>query len=282
VALVTALAAVFAARNRRELSQPFRVLVVLGVVSVALMLPFSAILWRWTPDLRFVQFPWRWMEILCVGFAFFTAAAMNGSRGRRWASWIVVVFVFAALTAAASAMVRDAWWDSGDVPAMAEAIRSGRGYEGANEYAPVGSDRYELPGDPDDTERAEGVSSVPAERIAKFDMETGNVVPAVGVRLHVDRWSAERREFEADAAPPVTLAVRLVNFPAWELRVDDREIQTAAAPDTGQMLVTLPPGAHRVVIRFRRTWDRTTGGAISILSAISLLAFARRRRTPLV
>ncbi len=279
VALVTAVAAILAARKRREFSELYRVLVTLGVVSIALMLPFSKVVWRWTPDLRFVQFPWRWLEILCVGFAFFVAAAMSSSR-RRWTSRFAVAIVFAALAGAAGAMIRDAWWDSGDVPAMAEAIRSGRGYEGADEYAPVGSDRYELPGDPDDTERAEGVSSVPAARIGKIDSETGNVVPAAGVRLRIERWSAERREFEVETATPVTLAVKLVNYPAWEVRADGQEIQATAAPDTGQMLVALPPGARRVSVRFRRTWDRTAGIAISVLSAFGLLALSFRKRSP--
>lgn len=205
-----------------------------------------------------------------MGFAFFIAAAMSSSR-KRWASWFAVVLVFAALGAAASAMIRDAWWDSVDVPAMAEAIQSGRGYEGTDEYAPVGSDHYELPGDPDDTERAEGVSSVPAARIGKFDAETGNIVPAAGVRLQIERWSAERRVFEAETAAPVTLALKLVNYPAWEVQINGKEIHAGAGPDTGQMLVILPPGAHHVAVRFRRTWDRTTGNAISVLSALTLL-----------
>jgi hypothetical protein len=42
----------------------------------------------------------------------------------------------------------------------------------------------------------------------------------------------------------------------------------------------LPPGAHRIEIRFRQTWDRIAGGAISILSAISLPALLWRKRTP--
>jgi hypothetical protein len=280
VALVTAVAAVLAARRRREFLEPFWVLVMLGMVSVALMLPFSSALWRWTPNLRFIQFPWRWSEVLCLGFAFLVAAAASIMR-RRWASWFAVAIVFAALGAAANAMIRDAWWDSGDVPAMAHTIRSGRGYEGADEYAPVGSDRYELPGDPDDSERAEGVSSVPAARIGKFDAVSGDVVPAAGVRLHIEKWSAERREFEADAAEPVTLAVKLVNYPAWEVRVDGRAIGAGANPDSGQMLVPWPPGAHRVAVRFRRTWDRASGDAISVLSALTLLAWvgaSRRRR----
>jgi hypothetical protein len=268
--VVTALAAVFVARKRRDFPELFSVLGALGLAAVAAMLPISGFLWRALPKLAFVQFPWRWLGILCLVFALFVAAAIDGSR-KPLVSWCAVAMVFAALALAARAMVRDAWWDTADVPAIAEAIRSGRGYEGADEYAPVGSDRYELPGDPDDDERTAGVSAVPAARIAKFDTEAGDVVPAAGVRLHVAQWSAERREFEAESAAPVTLAVRLVNYPAWDVRLDGRSIRPGAAPDTGQMLLPLSTGDHRVVVRFRRTWDRTAGNAISALSALVLL-----------
>jgi hypothetical protein len=285
VILVTCIAALFVARNRKDFSPLFWVLVTLGVTSLSLMLPVSNFLWRGLPDLRFVQFPWRWLEILGVAFAFFVAAAISGSQ-RRWASRCTGVIVLVALGAAATAMVRNAWWDSADVPTIAAAIHSGHGYEGADEYAPVGSDRYELPGNPDDTERVAGVSAVTAPQIGQFDSDSGAVVPVTGVSIHIANWSAERREFSAENATPVTLGVRLVNYPAWDVRLDGQEIRAAAAPDTGQMLVSLPAGTHSVSIRFRRTWDRTSGDAISVSSALTLLvcvgAFRKRREDELV
>ncbi len=279
VMLATGIAAAFIAKRRREFSELFWALITLGSVSVLLMLPFSDLLWRGLPELRFVQFPWRWLDILDVAFAFFVAAAIGRSR-RRWASWFAGIVIFVAIGAAATAMVLDAWWDNADVPAMADAIHSGRGYEGADEYASVGSDRYELPGNPDDSERVEGVSSVPAARIAQFDSDSGEIVPAADAKLDIERWSAERREFAAETATPVTLAVKLVNYPAWEVRLDGEEIGTGSAPDTGQMLIAVPAGAHRVAIRFRRTWDRRAGDAISIFAALLLLAFAFWFREP--
>lgn len=280
VILMTGIAAAFVTKKRREYSDLFWMLAVLGVASIALMLPFSSFLWSGLPELAFVQFPWRWLEILDLVFAFFVAAAMT--RPQRRVSWIAGILVFVAIGAAATAMVRDAWWDSADVPAMANAIHSARGYEGKDEYVPVGSDRYELPGNPDDTERVEGVSAIPASRIAQFDSGSGEIVPATGVRLNIERWSAERREFAAETAMPVTLAVKLVNYLAWEVRVDGQEVRADLAPDTGQMLVALPPGSHRVVVRFRRTWDRAAGAGISAISTFTLLALTLwfRKRTP--
>jgi hypothetical protein len=271
--LAACVAAAIAARKRREFGDLWWVLISLGAVSVAVMLPISNFLWRRLPELQFVQFPWRWLEILNLVFAFFVAAAISQSQ-RRWLTWLAAVVAFLAIATAAGAMVSDAWWDSADVPAMADAIRSARGYEGADEYAPVGSDRYELPGDPDDSERTAGVSSVPAPRIGKFDFDSGKVVPADDLTLEVEQWSAESKQFTADTVNSVTLALKVLKYPAWEVRVDGQEIGANSAPETGQMLVTLPPGTHRVTVRFRRTWDRTTGDAISIVTALTLLVFA--------
>ncbi len=277
---VTFLAAIVAARKRHGFNELSWVLAALAVASALLMWPFTNFLWRLLPELQFVQFPWRWLEQLAVAFAFFVAAAMAGVR-RRWVPWLAGVAVFVAIAAAAAAMIQTAWWDSGDVPSMFAAIHSGGGYRGTDEYDPVGCDRYELPGDPDDTERVEGVSSLPAQQVETLDAESGEVIPASGVKIHVEKWSAENRDFTAEAPQPVTLAVRLLNYPAWDVRVDGAGVRLGMVHDTGQMLVPIPQGAHRVSIRFRRTWDRLTGDAISIISAISLLAFVRRtkRRT---
>jgi 6-pyruvoyl-tetrahydropterin synthase related domain len=280
VMLVTGIAAIFVARKRRAFPELFWVLATLGLVSVLLMLPLTNFLWRELPELQFVQFPWRWLEMLDLVFAFFVAVAI-GQLQRLRLAWLAGVIVFVALGAAATAMVLDAWWDSADVPTIADAIHAGRGYEGTDEYAPAESDHYEFPGDPDDTERLQGASSVPADRIARFDSDYGAITPATSVDLKISRWSAERREFTAETGTPVTLAVKLVNYPAWEVRVDGHEVRSVLVEDTGQMLVALSPGPHRVAIRFRRTWDRTAGGTISILSALMLLAWlgvSRKRK----
>ncbi len=44
--------------------------------------------------------------------------------------------------------MKDAWWDSEDIPVLIAAIHSQHGYEGTDEYQPLGCDRYQLPGQP--------------------------------------------------------------------------------------------------------------------------------------
>lgn len=281
VICATFVAAIFASRKRREFRELWWVLVALAAVAILLMLPVTGAVWRVAPELQFVQFPWRWLEVLNLVCAFLIAAALSRMT-RKFASWMIVVLTFAAIGAAATAMITRAWWDHEDVPAMVAAIQSGRGYEGTDEYDPVGCDRYELPGNPDDTERLEGVSALPAHRIGQFDPDSGSVGTLEQATVNVEQWSAERREFTAQVSTPVTLAIRLLKYPAWDVRVDGHETRTDSAPDTGQMLLPLPEGAHRVTIRFRRTPDRAIGDAISVFSALALLAFmaATHKRSP--
>ncbi|MGC2420241.1 MAG: 6-pyruvoyl-tetrahydropterin synthase-related protein [Candidatus Acidiferrales bacterium] len=275
--LAAVIAAVLAARKRRDSAEIWRVLALLGAACGLLMFPVSLPLWRHLPKLEFVQFPWRWLGPLGVVFAFFTAAAMNGAR-RKWVPWVILAIVLGAIGATGRAMVRDAWWDSQDAPFLAQEIASGRGYEGVDEYMPLGCDRTELPGNPNDDERAEDVSSTPAQRIEELDAASGKVVPAHGIKLQIDKWSAERKAFAIDAPAPVTLALRLLNYPAWEVRVDGMAIPGESADNTAQLLVPVPAGRHRVEVRFSRTWDRTAGAALSLICAGGLFVFAAAER----
>ena len=276
-----AIAVLFTVSHGEQISKPWWVLVVLGLVSIALMLPFSVWLWHVLPKLWFIQFPWRWLDVVGICFAFFVAMAIAKLKSRA-ARWLTAVVIFAATGITAAAMLRQAPWDSGDLPQIAAWIHDGRGYEGTDEYAPIGCDRYQLPGDPDDSERPADVSPDPAPRIAKFDSDSGNIVPATGVRLHFDRWKSTDRAFTADTNQSVTLAPRLVNYPAWTTQISDQTVEPGLVPETAQMLLPVSPGSDRIRIRFRQTWDRALGDVISVIAAIALSALAweyRRRAT---
>ena len=270
--LVSGILAVFVARRRKELAQLWWMLVALGACSVFFMFSPSEVFWRVLPQLRFVQFPWRWLEGLGVVFALFTAAAARPSRKQR-ALWLAIVGLLAAT---ATALARDTWWDSDDPAAIADWIHSGDGYEGTDEYAPLGCDRYDLPGV---NPASDQPPLHPIPMFAKFDKASRAISPAAGVRLHVEKWSAERRILSEESAASVELALRIVTYPAWEARVDGRPVAIIAAPHTDEMVLPLSGGAHRIELRFRRTGDRTVGDLISLVSGLVLclwVALVRR------
>ena len=279
---IAGIAAVFAARRRRELPELWSMLLALGATSVLLMFPPTYLLWADLPELRYVQFPWRWLIPLGVVYALFVAAATGRTR-RPWV-WCAVLGVVTVATA--TAIVRDAWWDSEDIPVLAEAIRRGYGYEGTDEYAPLGCDRYSLPGS-DLLLTADGALQIPpvsddatmlTPRVAELDAATEKLVPVKSGNLNIETWTAEHRVFTDSTKRPVNLAVRLINYPAWDVRVDGKTAHPESLEKTAQMVLPLPAGTHRVDIRFRRTWDRSSGAALSALSAIGLLGFVFLRR----
>ncbi len=265
VMLITGIAAVLVARRRREFPEIWRMLLALGAAAVLLMFPLSEFLWRWLPKLEFVQFPWRWLGVLDFVFAFFLAAAI----GRAKRPWLGGLAIAIALTTLSAALVNDGWWDSEDIPVLTKGIQSGRGYEGTDEYQPLGCDRYELPGaDP----MGEMIGK-PAPRIQWFDNETHVFKPTLDSTVRIERWTANDKRFSAQHSAPATLALRLLNYPGWEVRLDSRAGLPGSAPETAQMLVTLPDGVRKVTVRFTSTWDRVAGAIISAIFAMLLAMY---------
>ncbi len=272
VMLITGFSAVLVARRRREFPEIWWMLLALSAAAVLLMFPISMFLWRWLPKLEFVQFPWRWLGVLDFVFAFFLAAAI----GRAKRPWLGGLAIAIALTMLAAALVNDGWWDSEDIPVLTKGIQSGRGYEGTDEYQPLGSDRYDLPGaDP----MGEMIGK-PAPRIQQFDDATHVFKPAPDGSVRIERWTANERRFSSQQTAPMTLALRLLNYPGWKVQVDGKSVQPGAAPETAQTLVALSAGAHQAEVRFNSTWDRIAGAIVSAIFAILLAAYSFFTRTP--
>ena len=268
IMLLASIAGVFSARRRREYPALWGMIVPLALASVFLMLPISLLLWRYLPELRFLQFPWRWLVALDVPYAFFLASAIAPSR-RRWVWYGALVVILAC---AATVMIRDAWWDTGDIPILEAAIRTGHGSEGTEEYTPLGCDRSAIPGfvaEPDSEEIFDQTPSTPL--VERFDPDSEQLLPLQGSEVSVEKWFAEEKDLRVETAEPVTLALRLLNYPAWEARIDGVPSPISSQAETGRMLVLVPAGQHRVRIRFGRTRDRAAGAAISALSAVLLL-----------
>jgi len=240
-------------QSREETKKLWRVLLVLSAVAVILMIRPSAFFWAHLPKLRFVQFPWRWMAILAVPYAYFFAGAIAGGR-RKWL-WVVALILVSASTA--TFLLRHAWWDSEDIPVLRGAIAADQGYEGTDEYDPLGDDHYNLP------EKAPRIEILPAE-------ESAVATPQANVRI--ERWTAEERNLRVTSKEPLRLALRLLNYPAWRVEVNGKVVTPRRAETDGSMVLPLPAGSERIMARFGRTTDRKTGMAISITAMLVLLA----------
>ncbi len=225
-------------RNR----QLWYLLVVWAAVCAALMLSISSPLWNILPEMRFMQYPWRWL--LCLGIPF-TLLTVLGVR--RWTVRVAIYLAMLCVLAFVWRHFQPPWWDkAADLREMQGNMATGKGYEGTDEYRPVGTDPSSVDKD--------------ARRVT--------VEGPAHAAIRVSAWTAERKLFTAEMSAPDNLALHLFNYPAWRVEVNGHVVQAGTREGTGQMLVPVEAGANRVQLTFVRTWDRRLGGWISLLALI--------------
>jgi hypothetical protein len=240
-------------QTREEAKKLWSVLLALSAAAVILMVRPSAIFWAYLPKLRFVQFPWRWMAILAVPYAYFLAAAIAKGR-RRWLGLAAVIVVMAST---ATFLVKQTWWDSDDIPSLREAIANGQGFEGTDEYDPLGDDHYNLP------EKTPRVQVLPVER-----SEGSTPKP----EIHIDQWTAEEKNVRVTSYGPLKVGLRLLDYPAWRVQLNGKLTSPERGETNSRMIFSLGPGTQRITVRFLRTADRKLGIAISLVAVLILLA----------
>jgi hypothetical protein len=255
VAVIVATIGTLIASRRLRSTSPrlWWLLFAVVAVSIFLMLPVASPVWRHAPELRYVQFPWRWLLVLDVPFAFCVAAALVRLRGAsRYAAWGVTL---AGLAIAGLLLTRSNWWDAGGaVDFYEEHFRSGAGYFGVDEYGPRGSDHYDL-------DQKAPLVSVPRNTSAE-----------PGARIQVQEWGPMQKRFLVHSPQPVTAALRLLNYPAWHVEVNGMPAVALSSEHTDQMLVPLPAGTSYVRVSFASTLDCVWGNVISAVAALALLA----------
>jgi hypothetical protein len=232
-----------------------------GACSV-LMLPVSSLLWKVLPKMQFMQFPWRWLLCLSMIFSLFVASAFVVAGMRRWWWRGAVCAISVLVIVMAWHRIQPPWCDnSGDLREMQDNMEDRVGYEGTDEYTPLGADAGALNNDKDKNAR--------------------NVIVAGSAHaaIRVLRWDAESKMFTAEMSAPDQLALRLFRYPAWKAEVNGRVVQTASTK-TGQMLVPVEGGMNDVQISFIRTWDRVVGGWISLLALMFVVWNLRAQRRP--
>jgi len=235
-------------------------LLLLAAAATLLMLRFTSPLWNILPKLRFVQFPWRWMSMVALVGACFLAAAFE--RRRAWVWFALLLLLSVPL---AKFLVDNTWWDADEVPTLQEAVTDESGFDGTDEYDPLGDDHTALP------------LEAPPTKIFPEDPDDTQV-PAANVLI--DKWTTEDKALRVDSPAPARLALRLLNYPAWRVEVNGKPVVPDRLDNFNQMVIPIATGHSSIRIRFARTLDRTLGMLISIFSVLlaAFLLFAGRIR----
>jgi len=225
-------------------------LLVLGSVATVMMLRLTAPLWNLLPKMRFVQFPWRWMSIVAVVCSCFLAAAIERRRG-----WLWFVLVAILSFPLGYFLTQNTWWDPDEMSTQLAAIKTSTGYEGVDEYDPLGDDHLDLP------------KHAPVAKILPASSNNSRGKPP-NAKLQIEMWRTDNHKVFVESSGPALVALRLLNYPAWQVTVNGKRVVPEKPDDLDQMLVPIEAGKSEIQVRFVRTSDQTGGIALSVLSLL--------------
>lgn len=257
------------------------VLAVIPLVVLVLQLPISLPVWRLFPELRFLQFPWRWLVAVEAPMAVLMAAAV-WPRGRREQVWAVLACAafFVTSTAAAGILFHQKCYPEDAALGMWTDYVHHIGFEGTDEYAPPGADNDEvaaglpdacLVADPTEELGAGGSEGTPEwspnqkSCVATYSFDGGNI---------------EHRRLQAAVPHSGYLVLRLRRYRAWDVRVNGRSAGTDTVREDGLYAVPVPQGLVNVTVDWTATPDvvasRWMSGA-ALLALVGVWLLERRR-----
>ncbi len=261
--------------------------------ALLLQLPISAPLWAHAPELKFLQFPWRWALVLGIAMALAVAAAFAQSSQnpsppkfrRRSAALLVAVF---AISFAAAHLFRQPCDEYDNIAAQLSVIQAGTGFQGTDEYTALGADNTEIEQELpavrivrnfDDEMIDSGKFKVPEDANPTFDptdrVYAKGQLPA---RIKIDRWQSETKVFHVNSPAAGYAILRLMDYPAWRVLTNGSPAAGRPRRDDGLMAVPVPAGMTRVEIHYAATADVLWGRALTAAAVLLLLALAASQK----
>jgi len=282
VALIaaTAIAGLLSRRKRTLLWTP---LVIVAAVVTALQFRFTDLLWRLAPKLQYLQFPWRWMMVLGLVFAALAGLAIRSEQTirRSIATRGLVMLLLAGSMAVLSSFL---FWlpcdDEDNVTAQIATFHA-KGFEGTDEYTPEPADNSQIP------------QSLPAVRLLRTpnaEAATSGDNPAwcpdskeeIPATIAIHRRTPERIDATIATKTPGYAVLRLMDYPAWRIVLNNSKLQTHPTRNDGLLVIPIAAGSNTIAIRWRITPDQEAGMALSLAALAFTLIYAwseRRNRS---
>jgi hypothetical protein len=226
-------------------------------LSIFLTTRASTPIWRYVPQLEYMQTPDRWLVIAVTGTCLLVAAAASTIaqshrsrllKGALLTAAVIVNFVIGAHITTQRRANPEGLWNR--VRQMREAAQ----------YTPIWWDR---------------------EWQDEFTQSSA-LVRAGNSSVIVINDTGVRQEYTITGDTESVLELRTLYFPGWTARVDGK-IVPIAPTESGHIRLSIPSGEHTLMLNFEDTWPRTAGKIISMLSVIAsfaLMYLTRRRMRP--
>jgi hypothetical protein len=269
-------------------------LAAIPVVVLFFSFPISRPLWRLLPEMRFLQYPWRWLEAVEAPMAiFFVAAIWPAARRARIAVLAACGAGFVAATVYAGTVFFQVCYPEDTVASTLADYNDHAGFEGMYEYEPPNGDISEIAlGLPDAC-----LVSDPTIELGKPNPDDPDANPiwapgqgsceATYAAVGDGATNPERRQFRLTAPHAGYLVLRLLGYPAWKVQVNghlfhtDRTISLPLPTrDDGLIAVPVPQGPVTLTLDWTTTPDVVAARwltAVSVVFLAGVCLFERRR-----
>jgi len=225
--------------------------------SLFLLLGISTFLWEYVPYFKYIQFPYRWLNITTFTVVFLSAVIFLSQdifyKGKIKRSLFIVLLFLTCL-------ILDYRYINTAHLFTKEFLMPVRPVNWVNEL-PVWVDQEMIDKSEDIKQRA--------------------VVHEGEGCAEVIIWKSAERVIEIDALTQITLRIKTFYFPGWKAYVDGAEKQIKTEEDIGAMIINVPEGKHMLILRFEDTPVRYYSKLVSMVSFFSIAAlvlFSKRKK----
>jgi hypothetical protein len=238
------------------------------------LFPFSDILWRHAPELKFLQFPWRWLLVLSLIAALLGGMSLRSEARTRRAISLRAAAILLLATIVSGIAWRYFWQpcdDEDNVRAQLATFRD-TGFEGTDEYTAAPADNGDI---------QQGLPQIRVLREAGSDEADSSVAEnppwqasASGyqpAKIQIQRWRVEHMTATITSAASGFAVLRLEDYPAWRVRLNGRPVTARPRRDDGLMTIPIAAGSSEIDVQYAATGDVWAGRAISLLALLILL-----------
>lgn len=222
---------------------------VIFVVSVFLTLPFSRFVWDIFPPLQEVQFPWRWVAIICIVASVISASQLNFllewfQNKKRPFALIICGGVLAVITFSLSQIVRQApYIEKGEVFSYMEKNSKDIGF---TFWWTIWTKEEAF------------------ENKEKVSVENRNVT--------ILNWTSTNREFQISEGDSTEARITTFYHPNWKAEVNGKKV-TVEKADDGTILIPINEEKSKVSLYFDEPYFVKAAKTVSLVSWGFLIFF---------
>jgi uncharacterized membrane protein len=224
------------------------------------MMPAALPLWETLPLAALVQFPWRLLGLAALTMSFLSGSALHAFSGRpsfehrRWQADLAVLLLVVVLAS-----------HSYTLPEYT--APSARSEES------VAVIDFESFYPPDRVGMTVWVTEQPRETPLVEQYLAGEPLIKAkaldeGATVEMLSHGAASEEIRVNSASGTEVQFYTYYFPGWRGYVDGREVETYPLGPYGLIALRIPPGEHKVLIRFGDTPIRVLGTVVSLLGFV--------------